>query len=313
MGRPIAYNATVVARTDLTDALATFLILPDQVPRKRPWFTAGQYCVIGLNNSERPELGSVRRAMSIASAPETDGPLEFYIRYVAWPSSHNPLTHLLWALDTGSRLYLRAIAAGHFTIADTVGTLDSRIRVMVAAGTGAAPFISMIRSEVCRYAAVDLSRWVLLHGASYPPELGYRQELLALSESNGLKYWGTVSRPGEVHGWTGDVGRVESFFEPHRLADLEQRLGLAAGDFSPERAVVFVCGLTGTIRAVLVGLLDRGFIPQAGVVREALRVPSQARDSLFYELYDPTPVINIDDASVIEPLRARIQAVLAKR
>jgi hypothetical protein len=154
MGRPIAYNATVVARTDLTDALATFLILPDQVPRKRPWFTAGQYCVIGLNNSERPELGSVRRAMSIASAPETDGPLEFYIRYV---------------------------------------------------------------------------------------------------------------------------------------------------------------GLTGTIRAVLVGLLDRGFIPQAGAVREALRVPSQIRDSLFYELYDPTPVIDIDDASVIEPLRARIQAVLAKR
>jgi len=251
--------------------------------------------------------------MSIASAPETDGPLEFYIRYVATPSSHNPLTYLLWELDTGSGLYLRAIAAGHFTIAGTVGTLDSRIRVMVAAGTGAAPFISMIRSEVCRYAAVDLSRWVLLHGASYPAELGYRQELLALSESNGLKYWGTVSRPGEVHGWAGDVGRVESFFEPHRLADLEQRLGLAAGDFSPERTVVFVCGLTGTIRAVLVGLLDRGFIPQAGAVRGALRVPSQLRDSLFYELYDPTPVIDIDDASVIEPLRARIQAVLAKR
>jgi ferredoxin/flavodoxin---NADP+ reductase len=80
MGRPLAYNATVVRRTDLTDALATFLIQTDQVPHRRPWFTAGQYCVLGLNNTERPDLGSVRRAMSIASAPEADGPLEFYIR-----------------------------------------------------------------------------------------------------------------------------------------------------------------------------------------------------------------------------------------
>jgi hypothetical protein len=69
-GQPIAYNATVVRRTDLADALATFLIQPDQPPRRRPWFIAGQYCVLGLNNSEKPELGSVRRAMSIASAPE---------------------------------------------------------------------------------------------------------------------------------------------------------------------------------------------------------------------------------------------------
>jgi hypothetical protein len=50
MGRPIAYNATLVGRTDVTDALATFLIQPDQLPRPRPWFVAGQYCLLGLNN-----------------------------------------------------------------------------------------------------------------------------------------------------------------------------------------------------------------------------------------------------------------------
>jgi hypothetical protein len=32
MGAPLAYNATVVGRNDLTDSLATFLIEPD-VPR----------------------------------------------------------------------------------------------------------------------------------------------------------------------------------------------------------------------------------------------------------------------------------------
>ena len=313
MARPIAYNATVVRRIDLADTLATFLIRLDQPPRKRPWFTAGQYCVLGLNNSEKPGLGSVRRAMSIVSAPEADDPLEFYIRYVARPSSQNPLTHLLWKLDAGDRMYLRASAAGQFTIDETVGAQDSRLRVMVAAGTGLAPFVSMARSEVCRNPTVDLSKWVVLHGASYPDELGYRHELIGLSESNGLRYWGTVSRADGVRDWTGDVGRVESFFDAHRLADLERRLGLAAGGFTPDRVVVFVCGLTGTIGGVVVRLIDRGFIPHAKALRNALGVPSIMGDSLFYELYDPTPVIDIDTPAVVEPLRVRMQAALARR
>ena len=313
MKGPIQYNATVSRRVDLTDALATFRIQPDERPREHPWFTAGQYCVLGLNNREKPELGSVRRAMSIASAPEVDGPLEFYIRYVVKPASRNPLTHLLWKLETGGRIYMSTTASGVFTIKETVGATDASLRVMVAAGTGVAPFVSMIRSEVCRNPLANLSRWVLLHGASYPAELGYRQELLSLSATNGLKYWGTVSRPSGTRDWTGDVGRVESFFEPDRLPDLEHRVGLAAGGFTPHTAAVLVCGLTGTIGAVLVQLLDRGFIPHGKAIREALGVPADVSTSLFYELYDPKPVIDIDDPAVIEPLRARMQAGLARR
>jgi ferredoxin--NADP+ reductase len=312
MGAPLHYNATVVGRTDLTDSLATFLIQPDARPQ-RPWFTAGQYCVLGLNNTDAPELGSVSRAMSIVSAPEADGPLEFYIRYVARPASRNPLTHLLWKLETGGRVYLRTAAAGRFTMGDTVGAGDARLRVLVAAGTGAAPFISMIRSEVHRSPGVDLSSWVLLHGASYPRELGYREELLALSERNGLRYWGTVSRSSDAADWTGDVGRVECFFEPRRLGELEQRLRVKPGGFTPDSAVVFVCGLTGTIGAVLVQLIDRGFIPHARVIRDALAVPPSIGATLFYELYDPTPVIDVDDPAVIAPLRARMQAALTRR
>jgi len=313
MVRPMEYNATVVGRVDLTDTLATFLIQPDQPPQKRPWFIAGQYCVLGLNNSEKPFLGSVRRAMSIASAPEFDGPLEFYIRYVVKPASQNPLTHLLWKLRAGDRIYVRTEAAGTFTIDDTVGVDDPRIRVTVAAGTGAAPFVSMIRSEVCRNARADLSKWVLLHGASYPSELGYRQELLALSETNGLKYYGTVSRPSETREWAADIGRVESFFEPDRRPELERRLGLGSGGFMPDNAVVFVCGLTATIGGVLIRLIDRGFIPHGKAIRDGLGVPPDVSASLFYELYDPTPIIDIDNAAVVDPLRARMQAVLARR
>jgi hypothetical protein len=64
---------------------------------------------------------------------------------------------------------------------------------------------------------------------------------------------------------------------------------------------------------VLVRLLDRGFIPHAKAIREALGVPPKVSASLFYELYDPTPVIDVDDPAVIEPLRARMQAVLVRR
>lgn len=308
MVRPLQYNATVVGRTDLTDTLATFLIQPDQ-PRQRPWFTAGQYCVLGLNNIENPSLGSVRRAMSIASAPEADGPLEFYVRYVVRATSENPLTHLLWKLEPGGRIHLGAKAAGAFTIDDTVGAHDPRRRVLVAAGTGAAPFLSMIRSEVCRNPRADLSKWVLLHGASYPTELGYRDELLARSAAHGLTYYGTVSRPSEVTDWTGDTGRVESFFDAVRLPELERRLGLTTNGFTPDNAVVLVCGLTATIRGVLVRLIDRAFIPHAKVIRDALGIPPDASASLFYELYDATPVIDVDSPAVIEPLRARMQAI----
>jgi ferredoxin--NADP+ reductase len=312
MAKPLEYNATLVERIDLTDALTMFRVIPDQMPAERPWFVAGQYCVIGLNNTEKRELGSVRRSMSIASAPEDDGPVEFYIRWVAKPESENPLTHLLWRIKAGDRLYMRAVAAGVFTIEKTIGIDDPRLRIMVAAGTGSAPFVSMVRSEVRRNPNADLSKWVLLHGASYPADLGYRDELMRLVERNRLRYWGTVSRPKEAPDWRGDTGRVEAFFEGTRLADFERRLGLPPGGFTPQHAVVYICGLTGTISGTIVPLIDRGFIPDFKRIREALGVPADVKDSVFYEQYDTEPVINIKDPAVVDPLRARMQAALAK-
>ena len=312
MAKPLEYNATLVERVDVTDALTLFRIEPDQMPAERPWFTPGQYCVIGMNNAERSEFGSVRRSMSIASAPEDDGPVEFYIRWVARPESENPLTHLLWKLKQGDRMYMRPVAAGVFTIKDTVGVDDPRLRVMVAAGTGSAPFISMVRSELRRDANADLSKWVLLHGASYPADLGYRDELARMVAENKLRYWGTVSRPKEAPEWKGDTGRVEAFFDGARLEDLERRLGLAPGGFSPKNVVIYICGLTGTITGTIIPLIDRGFVPDFKRIREALGVPTTVKDSVFYEQYDTEPVINVKDPTVIEPLKERMQAALAK-
>lgn len=312
MAKPLEYNATMVERIDLTDALTIFRIQPDKMPEESPWFTPGQYCVLGMNNTEKPALGSQRRSMSIASAPEDQGPIEFYIRWVAKPESDNPLTHMLWKLKNGDRMYMRAVAAGVFTVKDTVGEADPRVRVMVAAGTGSAPFVSMVRSEIRRNPKVDLSKYVLLHGASYPADLGYRDELMRMVDVNRLRYWGTVSRPKEAPDWKGDVGRVEGFFEGARLDDLEKRLGLAAGGFNPKNVVIYICGLTGTITGTVIPLLDRGFVPDFKRIREALGVPSEQEATVFYEQYDTEPVINVKDDAVVAPLRARMQAGLAK-
>jgi ferredoxin--NADP+ reductase len=312
MAKPLEYNATLLERVDVTDALTLFRVQPDQMPAEKPWFTPGQYCVLGMNNAEKPELGSVRRSMSIASAPEDEGAIEFYVRFVSKPESENPLTHLLWKLKNGDRMYMRAVAAGVFTIKDTIGLEDPRIRVMVAAGTGSAPFVSMVRSELRRNPNADLSKWVLLHGASYPADLGYRDELTRLVTEHGLKYWGTVSRPKEAPDWKGDTGRVEAFFEGARLDDLEARLGLAPGGFNPKNVVIYICGLTGTITGTIIPLMDRGFVPDFKRIREALGVPAETKDSVFYEQYDTEPVINIKDETVVAPLKARMQAGLAK-
>jgi ferredoxin--NADP+ reductase len=265
-----------------------------------------------MNNTEKPELGSQRRSMSIASAPEDGGPIEFYIRYVSKPESDNPLTHMLWRLKNGDRMYMRAVAAGVFTVKDTVGEADPRIRVMVAAGTGSAPFVSMLRSEIRRDPKADLSKWVLLHGASYDADLGYRDELMRMVDVNRVKYWGTVSRPKECPNWKGDGGRVEAFFDGARLDDLEKRLGLPPGGFNPKNVVIYICGLTGTITGTVIPLLDRGFVPDFKRIREALGVPAEQEATVFYEQYDTEPVINIKDEAVVAPLRERMQAGLAK-
>jgi ferredoxin--NADP+ reductase len=265
---------------------------------------------LGLNNLARPDLGSVRRPMSIASAPEELDVLEFYIRYVSHPESENPLTHLLWKTRAPERVYLRDKAVGKFTLADTVGEADPRVKVFVAAGTGLAPFVSIVRSHVLRDPAADLSRYAVLHGASYPADLGYVGELESY-RAKGLHYMTTVSRPKESPDWRGDVGRVEDYFLPDRLEELEDRLGLGAGGFAPDRAAVFICGLQGTIGLTITRLVPRGFVPEARKLRRALEAPEDVAATVFFEQYDATPIIDVNDPEVIGPLRAQLHEALA--
>lgn len=312
MAKPLKYNATLAAREDITPSLSIFKVQGDpEVAAHHETFLAGQYVVLGLNNEAKPELGSVRRPMSIVSAPEEDGPLEFYIRYVNHPESDNPLTHLLWPVQAGERMYIGPRIVGKFTLEDTVGAGDQRLKICVAAGTGLAPFLSFARSAALRDGERSLEDFVVLHGASYPADLGYKEEMEQLAEDRGLRYFPTVSRPKEAEGWTGAAGRVEDFFLPERLEALEDDLGIPAGGLTPATAAVFICGLQGTIGQTVMRLIPRGFVPENRRLRKALEVPPEREASVFFEQYDTSPVIDLDDAELMATLRSQLRATWA--
>ena len=83
MAKELTYNAELIKREDYTPELTVFHFRYDDMPTVAgPSFVPGQYVALGLNNVEVPEKGSVRRSMSIASAPEQTDRYEFFIRWV---------------------------------------------------------------------------------------------------------------------------------------------------------------------------------------------------------------------------------------
>jgi ferredoxin/flavodoxin---NADP+ reductase len=320
MAKVLEYNATLTGRIDLEPTLAIFRARPDEIKRRDgsthgPWFVPGQYLTIGMNREvvegeDDPRPLSVRRPMSIASAPEDEDEVEFYIRYVNHPESDLPLTHVMWPIEVGARMYVRAVATGKFTLRDTVGEDDRRLKVMVAAGTGLAPFISIARSRLRQDPDARLDDLAILHGASYPSSLGYREELEAMARDHGLRYLPTVSRPGEADDWRGATGRVEALFQPDRLADTEARLGLSTGDLRPENAAVLICGLQGTIANTILHLNSRGYVPDNRRLRRVLEVDDSVPSTIFWEQYDTTPVLDVKDEALMKRLRDELHAAL---
>src|SRR5690606_16395090 len=102
------------------------------------------------------------------------------------------------------------------------------------------------------------------------------------------------------------------FFREERLVGLEDQLGLGRGGLTPDRAAIFICGLQGTIGSTVTRLLDRGFVPENRRLRKILEVPEEAPASLFYEQYDTTPVVPVDDEQAMAELRARLRAAIAR-
>jgi ferredoxin/flavodoxin---NADP+ reductase len=292
-------NATLVERIDVAPSLAIFRVRPDVIPAaSEPWFVPGQYVTLGL--------GELQRAYSIASEPGERRWLEFYIRYARNPETETPLTHRLWELAAGGRVNVGEKIVGRFTLDRTGGPGDEREKLLVAAGTGIAPFISMVRAAVRAGDAATIGRMIVCHGVSHPFELAYRDELEDAAARFGLRYRPTVSRAAEHPDWAGATGRVERLFMEGAATNVEAGLGLAPGALHPERIVAYVCGFRGTIAETVRALLRRGFVPEERRLRRVLGFAEDRKPSLFFEQYDLTPVFDSNDTALIASLRADI-------
>jgi len=283
-------NATLIERIELDPTLVIFRVRPDVVPPPgEPWFLPGQYVTLGAAETQR--------AYSIASEPGERRWLEFYIRFAREPATVSPLTHMLWTMPAGARLRVGDKIAGRFTLERTTAASDTRVRVLVAAGTGLAPFVSMVRHAERTANGRLLSRLAVLHGVSHPHELAYRDELHDAVARFGLRYYPTVSRPEGHPDWTGLTGRVESLLAEGRLTDLPLR---------PELATVYVCGFRNTIAGSVRLLLGRGFIPEERRLRRMLGIADEKPPSLFFEQYDPEPIFDANDQALMASLRASL-------
>ena len=295
------YNATLCARRLLTDDVAVFTIRPDEpAAGVGRWFVPGQYVTLGLYPQEDADI--VRRPMTLVSSAYVRDSVEFLLNRVEQPKSDVPFSHLLWQLQPGQRLHMRMHPAGRFTVRDTVGDKDTRLRVCIGQGTGVAPFVSMIRTAIVETATCN--SYVLVHGAQVPSALGFYEELTSYAQK-GLRYVATVKRADSS--WGGLSGAVWELMGEQRIDSLERMLGISPGDFCPAKVVVYICGLKKVIAEGARRLLFRGFVPNHRKVRRALEVPQTEPSSLFFEQYDAGPVFETHNPVTMQKWRTLLR------
>jgi ferredoxin--NADP+ reductase len=206
------------------------------------------------------------RAYSIASPPSEKRHVELFVRHAIAPVC-GKFTSALWELPVGGGVQHRGIT-GPFTIEERRpdGTQERRRLLLVAGGTGVAPFISYALELAHGGAPREL---IVLHGASYVQELAYAAVLQPLEERTRLapagayrlRYVPSVSRPHEEQnrGWKGETGRVETLLLPAGDGRPSRVEEILASELTPEAFACHACGFDGTVKAVLAALEPRGF------------------------------------------------------
>lgn len=249
-------NAIVTHRIEVASGLIIMRVAPDGW--ELPAWESGQFAVLGLPGSaprtmlsdpepERAEPAKlIRRAYSIASAPAEKGYLEFYVTMV----QSGALTPRLFALKPGDRVWLGKKISGMFTL-DEIPAGQNLI--LVGTGTGLAPYMSMLRSELeCH---LDLHTVVLL-GARHSWDLGYRGELIAMQRyCPTFHYTPVISRPEEeLVPWSGQVGYVQDLWDRGVIAEA---MGTAP---TPDNTHILLCGNPGMIEGMITRLGEEGFV-----------------------------------------------------
>jgi CDP-4-dehydro-6-deoxyglucose reductase len=193
-------------------------------------FEAGQW----INVEATMEAGFQKRAYSIASAPNA-ALVELAVTLVP----EGALSPFLHQAPLGTELIIDG-PHGFFT---RNAALVQQPTLMVATGTGLAPFRSMLLGALSEPAEIPPP--TLLFGCRSEADILWRDELEALASEGRIRLEVTLSRPGA--GWRGRTGYVQ-----HHVPELARALVDAAG---PAREPndpphVYVCGLNRMVSEV---------------------------------------------------------------
>lgn len=222
------YNATVVKSDCFSEGLFLLTVKPDE-PIKT--FKPGQFTTLGLKmpNKDSGTTKLVKKAYSIASSPVQNHFLEFYIVVVP----HGDLTPYLFELKHGDRLFVGPRITGNFTLEKVP---QDKNLLMVATGTGIAPFVSMIRTHlIC--GDPGKRKFVLIHGVRHSRDITYYAEFDSLDmHCPNFFFIPAVSRPQTDLYWGGPKGRVTQII-PEGI--VEKRCGIA---LKPENFEILMCG-----------------------------------------------------------------------
>lgn len=245
----VELNATLVSRAEESPRVFLLRVRPDAA--ELPGFEPGQFVQAGLilptpardgSGALRPRLQ--RRSYSLSSVPGDPRGLELCIALV----QDGRLTPELAKLAPGARLWLDPAPLGRFTLE---GIPAQRDLVLVATGTGVAPYVSMLRAYAGR------GRWrrlAIVHGVRESADLVFRAELEEAARLDAsVRYVPVVSRDAEAAGWSGLRGRVQQVLEPARLREL------AGIELAPKHVHVLLCGNPAMIDETRALLEERGF------------------------------------------------------
>lgn len=247
------YNSIITQIVQVSPIMKIIRVKPDGWDL--PEFTAGQFVALGLNEDvprcaeatdefKAPKPGKmIRRAYSIASSSSQDF-VEFYITLVHSGS----LTPRIFSLNIGDKIYMAPKPTGMFTL-DMVN--EEKNIILVATGTGVAPYMSMLRSNALK----RKGNLMVIQGASNSWDLGYSSELQLLTTMfENFEYYPTITEPEkEPAGWSGDTRWIEEIWKDDVVT---KTFGFEP---TPENTHVFLCGNPNMIKSMAEILESEGF------------------------------------------------------
>ena len=219
----VELNATLVEKKDLThNTKLFFLQLDDSFS-----FIPGQFIMVNADPSDR----SLSRAFSIASLPNDQNILELCIKIL--PTGK--VSSLLDALPLKSRLSVKG-PFGHFILRSKEKEL-----VFIAAGTGIAPFRSILHSLAKGNSKTPIS---LFYRFKSDADKLFYGELEALKQKlPQLKIVYSVSNPSPA--WSGESVRIHECITKYIK--------------NPEKKDVYICGPPMMVQETIPALVGLGF------------------------------------------------------